>query len=345
MRKSRERLTESRELIREVKKSSSENGKLLTDLILTIKDKSTEDKVQFSKLHSVLVALQESQGCVKSGLGELRVNLEHQTVLDWITPIDYGPQQSDLISRRQAGTGQWLLDSAEFGAWVGSSKQTLFCPGIPGAGKTILTSIVIDELNMRFQRNRSVGIAYIYCNFRRQDKQKAEDLLASLLKQLTQSLSSLPDSVKSLHDGHKDKRTRPSFDEISSALQSVAAMYSRVFIIVDALDECQVTSACRARLLSEIFNLQTKCGSNVFATSRFIPEITEKFEGSMSLEIRASEHDVRGYVEGHISRLPPFVGRSPDLQEEIKTEIVQSVKGMCVCTTPYVGGNIALIFS
>ncbi|KAG4441137.1 hypothetical protein IFR05_003358 [Cadophora sp. M221] len=37
-----------------------------------------------------------------------------QTVLDWITLIDYAPQQSDFITRRQAGTGQWLLDSIEY---------------------------------------------------------------------------------------------------------------------------------------------------------------------------------------------------------------------------------------
>ena len=50
----------------------------------------------------------------------------------------------------------------------------------------------------------------------------------------------------------------------------------------------------------------------------------------MSLEIRASEHDVRRYVDGHMSHLPSFVGRSLDLQEEIKAEIVKAVDGMYV---------------
>jgi hypothetical protein len=106
-------------------------------------------------------------------------------ILDWLTPIDYILQQSDFISRRHAGTGQRLLDSTEFQTWLEKDKQTLFCPGIPGAGKTILTSIVIDGLNTRFQSNTNVGIAYIYYNFRQQDEQKSEDLLAILLKQLT----------------------------------------------------------------------------------------------------------------------------------------------------------------
>jgi hypothetical protein len=34
---------------------------------------------------------------------------ERQTILDWLTPIDYSTQQSDFISRRQEGTGEWLL--------------------------------------------------------------------------------------------------------------------------------------------------------------------------------------------------------------------------------------------
>jgi Cdc6-like AAA superfamily ATPase len=65
-------------------------------------------------------------------------------------------------------------------AWLKTSKQTLFCPGIPGAGKTICTSIVVDNLNTQFQNDSRTGIAYIYCNFRRQGEQKVGDLLASL---------------------------------------------------------------------------------------------------------------------------------------------------------------------
>jgi len=71
-------------------------------------------------------------------------------VLDWLTPINYGPQQSDFINRQQPGTGQWLLDSEEFQTWLNTDKKTLFCPGIPGAGKTTLTSIVVDYLYAEF---------------------------------------------------------------------------------------------------------------------------------------------------------------------------------------------------
>lgn len=259
-----------------------------------------------------------------------KLQQEHEAILNWLTPIEYASQQSDFISRRQEGTGQWLLNSAEFHSWVKTNKQTLFCPGIPGAGKTILTSIVVEELTTRFHDDKSIGIAYLYCNFQRHDDQKVGDLLTSLLKQLARGRSSLPETVQSLYDSHKDKQTRPSLIEISRALHSVANTCTRVFIVIDALDECQATGGHRANFLSEIFNLQATCRVNIFATSRYIPEIIERFQGSTRLEIHASEYDVRRYVDGHISHLPSFIGRSLDLKEEVKTEIVKAVDGMYV---------------
>ena len=245
-------------------------------------------------------------------------------ILDWLTPVNYGSQQSDFINRRQPGTGQWLLESEEFQTWLSSEQRTLFCPGIPGAGKTILTSVVVEELTSRFSTGPGVGIAYLYCNFRKNHEQKAQDLLASLLKQL--SRSTLPVNVKSLYDKHKDKQTRPSLDEISRTLQTVVSTFKRVIIIVDALDECQVSNGCRKMFLSEISNLQTKTGANLFATSRFIPDITEQFKGSIKLEIRAHDDDVRQYLDGQILKSPNKLLET--YREGIKTKITKVADGM-----------------
>ena len=233
-----------------------------------------------------------------------------QTILDWITPIDYALQQSDFISRRQSRTGQQLLDSAEFKGWVETHTRTLFCPGIPGAGKTILTSIVVEELFTRFDNDGAISIAYLYCNYQRQYEQNLKDLFASLLKQLIQEQPSIPNSVTTLYNRYKDKRTRPSLGEILGILQTVAAAYLRVFIIVDTLDECQISDGCRQRFLSGLFNLQATCRVNLFATSRPISSIEKEFEGNSKLEIRASEEDVRRYLEGYMFRLPRFVAQS-----------------------------------
>jgi len=203
---------------------------------------------------------------------------------------------------------------------------------MPGAGKTIITSIVVDYLSVEFQNDTSIGIAYLYCSFRRQDEQNPTELLSSLLKQLVQGQLSVPESVRSLYERHKD-RARPSFDEILKVFHAVVADYSRTFIVVDALDECQVSNGVRSKLLSELFRLQAQTGASLFATSRFIPEIEKEFKGSILLEIRANNEDVQRYLDGHMSRLPSFVSRSSDLKEEIKTEIIKAVDGMYVPLT------------
>src|SRR2546423_12797298 len=142
---------------------------------------------------STLTFASELSSAIKDGVDQLNqrqhnqeCRQEHQIIVDWLTPIDYAPQQSDFVARRQEGTGQWLLDSKEFNKWLDQSKQTLFCPGIPGAGKTIITSIVVHHLHTKFRRAPTVAIASLYCDFRRQHEQKPTDLLLSLLKQLVQ---------------------------------------------------------------------------------------------------------------------------------------------------------------
>ncbi|KAG7418682.1 Ankyrin repeat domain-containing protein 50 [Fusarium oxysporum f. sp. raphani] len=252
---------------------------------------------------------------------------EHRDVLDWLTTANYSPIQSDNIARRQPGTGQWLLESPQFLNWRESPNQTLFCPGIPGAGKTILTSIIIDSLERLFLDDKNVGIAYVYCNFRRQDEQTARELLSSLLKQLLQSLLTLPESIKLLYKKHKNKGSRPSLEEVLTALLSVTKLFSRVFVLIDALDECCTTNGTMTRFLEGVFNLQSKSEINIFATSRPIPDVTDLFKNSISLEIRATDEDVRRFIHSHMSQLPSLFRRQ-GLEKEVVSQIVCSVKGM-----------------
>ncbi|OBT72674.1 hypothetical protein VF21_08561 [Pseudogymnoascus sp. 05NY08] len=275
-----------------------------------------------------IFAVKDGVDRLNQGQQEHEQKEERQTIIDWLSPINFASQQSDFIARREVGTGQWLLNSNEFKQWLNQSNQILFCPGMPGAGKTMIASIVIDHLYAKYQTDSSVGIAYLYCNFRRHDEQKPVSLLASLLKSLIQGRPTLPSSMKDLYERHKSKRTQPSFEEISKELQSIIASFPTTFIVIDGLDECQVSDGGQTKFLSEILYLKANTRANLFVTSRFIPHIIKEFQGGASLEIRASDGDVRRYLNGQLPRLPSFVRRNLNVQEEIMTEITKAVDGM-----------------
>ncbi|KAM0545617.1 hypothetical protein ACHAPJ_011232 [Fusarium lateritium] len=322
---------ESTQLSKEIKETAGENSRQLAELIEHIKVKSTENDHQVAKLNRILTGLQLSTRNIADRVENLQINqmsARQKEVLHWISPTDYAPQQNDIFSRRQPGTGEWLLGSDEFKSWLDTDRQVLFCPGIPGAGKTIMASIVIDSLLEQFHTEPDIGVAYIYCNFGQRKEQTAIDLVANLLKQLCEGQPVLSESVEDLYSRYTALRKRPSLQELGRALQAVAARYSRVYIVIDALDECETTRGTLTNLLRQILDLQEATSTNIFATSRFEPEIMEMCHQIVRLEIRASDHDVRSYLDDKMSELLPFVHRNPELREEIKARILESVQGM-----------------
>jgi hypothetical protein len=256
-----------------------------------------------------------------------QADAKHSKIVEWISSTNYPAQQSDIIRRRQEGTGQWFLDVPGFARWLGEPKGTLFCPGIPGAGKTMVAAIAIDHL-LQSTQSSSTGVAYVYCNYKAQQEQDASSMLAAIVKQLVQGRPSAAEPVERLHKKHYDRGTKPSVQEIFSALQEVVAKYSTIYIVIDALDECRNSDGTRGQLLARFKDLQVGQDVRIMATARLIPEIQAEFRTAIKLEIQASDEDVRRYVAGQTHRLPRCIQRDPMLQAMMQDKLVEAVDGM-----------------
>ncbi|KAF2200242.1 ankyrin, partial [Delitschia confertaspora ATCC 74209] len=265
---------------------------------------------------------------IQAGIDTVSQNQDqakHCRLLEWVSPTAYPAQQSDIIKRRQEGTGQWFLDEPEVARWLSESKGTLFCPGIPGAGKTMVAAIAIDHLLKSAQKNL-YGVAYVYCNYKAQEEQDASSMLAAILKQLVQARPSTMESMEWLHKQHSRRGTKPSLDEIFRALQDVLARYTTVHIVIDALDECR--DSTRRQFLAKLRDLQAGRDLRLMVTSRFIPEIVNTFKEASWLEVQASKEDVKRFVAGQVDRLPRCIQRNPELQKMVENDIAEAVDGM-----------------
>lgn len=185
--------------------------------------------------------------------------------------------------------------------------------------------MVLDHLNAVYE-DRNIGVACLYLNHKEADEQTPSRLLAGVWRQLVlgRDVGLL---AKKLYQKYHEKGTTPSLDDIRDVLSSASIHYAQVYIIVDAVDE--YPEGERWILLQHLIEM---CGSvNLMITSR--PHITPdaSLPDLHTLEIRANEDDVRGYLDAQIAvspRLSKHIERRPELREEIHLGIGRTLEGM-----------------
>src|SRR5437762_14171678 len=115
---------------------------------------------------------------------------------------------------------------------------------------------------MRAADNEDYGVAYVYCDYA--EDQTAEDIIASLAKQLALRKISIPGPVKTLHEQCSRGKIRPDLSSLTETLKSLCVDFGRVFLVLDALDECKEKG--RKLLLAQLEKIGHPV--RVFLTSR-----------------------------------------------------------------------------
>ncbi|KAJ6563628.1 hypothetical protein DFH09DRAFT_920088, partial [Mycena vulgaris] len=251
-------------------------------------------------------------------------------IIEWFSPLNFFLQHADIFSARQPGTGQWFLEDKSFKEWKSGTGKVLWCPGMPGAGKTVLASIVANDLQVNLDSQIS-GVAVLYLNHKETEAQSPSNLLAGIWRQLVFGKPISP-VVHQLYGKHLEQRTRPSLEDVSCVLHSTISEHSNVFLIVDALDEYPEQQ--RDILLRCLSALGLTV--SLMLTSRPHINLDHVFESPETLEIRATEDDIRRYLDRQIVgsfRLSRHIENRPNLREEVETTIVRRSDGMCVQPT------------
>ncbi|KAJ7290078.1 ankyrin repeat-containing domain protein [Mycena rebaudengoi] len=258
------------------------------------------------------------------------INADIRAFSQWICSINFQATEESFFSRCTRGTGAWFLEHPKFKEWtVGDNSRLLWCPGGPGVGKTMLASLVVKHMRNVYPH---AGVACVFCDYKQEGTLTAPELVASILRQLMLGRSVIPESIRKLYNDFNAGYPRPSdLTTLTGALEAQVRLYPRVYLIVDALDECSTLDATRDHFVSTIRSLATHNHVHLLITSRDVLDLSQQFIGESCIIIGAHEDDLRAYIIHRLDtehRLKRLVKADADLRNAIVEQVIEKAAGM-----------------
>ncbi|KAK4064438.1 hypothetical protein Trihar35433_7955 [Trichoderma harzianum] len=234
--------------------------------------------------------------------------------------------------KRAVETVETAQCSYEFNTWISSRDfSLLWCSGKIGSGKTTLTASVIEKLLTK-ERSPDVFISFFFVRFDDRQSLNAEIILKSIIRQML-NVSKLYEKVETLLD-NMQLNLASGLDEIAKLLQSTAAEFKKLYIVIDGLDEC--TKSERHDLLEILRSvLNVRSNTKLFLAGRdsVSREVQIKFPTlkQISMDCSSAQSDIATYVEGIVQeklKTEELIVGDPDLIEDIKAALSDGANGM-----------------
>ncbi|KAK4447278.1 hypothetical protein QBC34DRAFT_427565 [Podospora aff. communis PSN243] len=247
--------------------------------------------------------------------------------LKWLSPLSYVATQADIYSQRHKESGAWFLEHPETRRWLLSDGAVLHCPGIPGAGKTVLASTIVHTLlEEQATSDDPIGVAWVYLSFKNRLAQTPTSVLGSICNQLIQRCPPAMDTALAQFDPEPGKYA--DITRMGMILHKCAGFYCRTYLVLDALDEFSEEDLGWAPLLHAI--RQHLPRANLLVTSRPITSIENELAQVPRVQITAQPADITAYIRSNLEQ-PVFkkhMRHDPDLQAHIEKTLVEKSQGM-----------------
>ncbi|KAF2108794.1 ankyrin repeat-containing domain protein [Lophiotrema nucula] len=105
--------------------------------------------------------------------------IDEQSVVkvnEWLSPANIAPNHKVATNLRHGESGTWFLQGESFQRFLDEENSFLCLHALPGAGKTVLASSIINYLQDHVQ-SKSKGLAYFYCDYKEVQKQEPSKFL------------------------------------------------------------------------------------------------------------------------------------------------------------------------
>jgi Cdc6-like AAA superfamily ATPase len=269
---------------------------------------------------------------VGESLSDLLAQKRSDRIQKWLSPPDPSTNYNKALQQCHEGTGLWFLGCDSFEHWRITPNSFLWLHGLPGCGKTVLSSTIIQSLHEGITAGQLV--LYFYFDFNDTGKQSLEDMARTFISQIYLQHGDLENHLHSLFTACRSGGQQPSPESMLRILEAMLTGVNEPIIVLDALDESRTREAV---LIWTETLLELGCPKlHVLVTSRKEADIE-----SMMVKRRAQQEmlaiksceiddDIRIYVQGrllHDNDMSRWKSR-PDIQEEIVTKLMEKADGM-----------------
>lgn len=260
----------------------------------------------------------------------------------------YPEDDMKRIERKKGGllndVYKWILDEPQYKALINwspdesdcSQSQLLWVKGLAGMGKTMLVIGIIRELSDQLV-DLSPNLSYFFCQ---STDDMAQNSATAILRSLVwMLLAQQPDLVKHLHLEHERMHNDSLFRDNKNALDAVSRVFENmlndagpVYLIVDALDECDEGLGDLISLIST--SLKRSKRVKWIVSSRPDIDVLGQLRGRgtedlddiknvLDLNTQDLKEPVSAYIQHKLSSLVGRAGYDKDTLTKVSDEIRQ----------------------
>jgi hypothetical protein len=208
-------------------------------------------------------------------------------------------------------------------------------------------SIALDHLTKYELDEDKTCVIFAYYSYRHPERDNPASLVGSFIRQLCSKLDHLPEKIQYFFQATYYNARTPTFEDMEPLLFDLLGAYSKVFIIIDALDECQApiqenrrpSSGRRPKYRREVLDFidnltsQPLFCTKVLVTSRREEDIEDAFNRRPVIEVDATQvdADIKTYLYDEIElrvMKRSLKLRDPKLKDRIFSTLASRAQGM-----------------